>query len=116
MTDEEGNETKGLVTFEKVADGIYYMKEQNADGTSGAEPERVTVYEKGATVDTQGHTVHWTRPFLAPTGRRIKRIAITDSTLLQANYGIGPGIVRIESTSGAGASAKRRIKASASRS
>ena len=87
------------------ASGAYDYIFGNADGTSGAEPERVTVYEKGATVDTQGHTIHWTRPFLAPTGRRIKRITITDSTLLQANYGIGPGIVRIESSSGAGASA-----------
>lgn len=87
------------------ASGAYDYIFGNADGTGGAEPERVTVYEKGATVDTQGYTVHWTRPFLAPTGRRIKRITISDPALLQASDGIGPGIVRIESQTGAGASA-----------
>ena len=88
-----------------VDNGLEVLPVVNKVDLPSAEPERVTVYERGATVDTHGHTVHWTRPFLAPTGRRIKRIAITDSTLLQANYGIGPGLVRIESTSGAGASA-----------
>ena len=36
VTDEDGNTSEGIVTFEKVPDGIYYMKEKKLDGASGA--------------------------------------------------------------------------------
>ena len=77
----------------------------NANGTSGCEPARVTVFERGATVDTQNYDVNWTVPFLAPAGRSIKRITLTDSAMLSAGYALGPVYLRIASASGAGATA-----------
>ena len=77
----------------------------NASGTSGCEPARVTVFSKGATIDTQANNVNWTRPFLAPTGRGIKSVTITDSAMLAAGYALGPTYIRIPSASGVGATA-----------
>lgn len=74
-------------------------------GEVGCEPERVTVYEKGATIDTNGKDVYWTRPFLAPTGKRIKSITLTDAATLEAGYAMGPCYLHIEDETGLGASA-----------
>lgn len=77
----------------------------NANGASGCEPARVTVFERGATVDTQNLDVNWTVPFLAPEGRSVKSITLTDSAMLSAGYALGPVYLRIASASGAGATA-----------
>lgn len=74
-------------------------------GEVGCEPERVTVYEKGATVDTNGKDVYWTKPFLAPTGKRIKSITLKNEATLAAGYAMGPCYLHIEDETGLGASA-----------
>ena len=58
-------------------------------------PNRVLVYEKGATIDTDGKNVTWRAPFARPEGKGLDTITINNSTLTAANYAVGPGVVKI---------------------
>jgi len=66
------------------------------------ELERVTVYEKGAILDTNGKNVTWRMPFLKPYGHGLKSAtlpsSVTDNTA--TNLLIGPSRCYIASTNG----------------
>lgn len=66
---------------------------------------RATVYEGGATIDTDGKDVTWRQPLLKPYGRGVKSVALPDAAMAEHTL-IGPTRCFINSASGgAGAAA-----------
>ena len=66
------------------------------------ELERVTVYEKGAIIDTDGKNVTWRMPLLRPFGHGIKRVTLPAEVTANTatNILIGPTRCYITSASG----------------
>ena len=65
----------------------------SADGSRA--PDRVLVYEKGATIDTDGKNVTWRAPLARPEGKGLATVTIDKATLTAANYAVGPGVVKV---------------------
>ena len=65
----------------------------DADGSRA--PNRVLVYEKGATIDTDGKNVTWCAPLARPEGKGLDTVTINNATLTAADYTEGPGVVKV---------------------
>jgi len=84
----------------KMAAGGEFFNSTAADHRR--ELERVTVYEKGAVIDTNGKNVIWRMPFLRPFGHGIRSATLpADVTANTAtNLLLGPTRCYIASTNG----------------
>lgn len=83
----------GVLRTTKAGEFFSYEK-LDGTGAEGADatrlPERVLVYEKGATIDTAGNDVVFRAPLAAPQGKGLDAVTIPDGTLTNVNYFIGP--------------------------
>ena len=66
---------------------------QSADGSRV--PDRVLVYEKGATIDTDGKDVTWRAPLARPEGKGLASVSINNATWTAANYAVGPSVIKV---------------------
>ena len=78
----------GTLKTGKAGDFFY-----DADGSRA--PNRVLVYEKGATIDTDGKNVTWCAPLARPEGKGLATVTINNATLTAADYTEGPGVVKV---------------------
>jgi autotransporter-associated beta strand protein len=66
---------------------------QSSDGSRI--PNRVLVYEKGATIDTDGKDVTWRAPLARPEGKGLASVTINNATWTAANYAVGPSVIKV---------------------
>jgi len=85
--------------------GGYDFFYRNSDTGHSRAPTRVTVYEKGAVVDTDGKDAFWSEPVLRPHGRGIRSVALPTelNSVSATNLLIGPTRCWISDSTGYGA-------------
>lgn len=80
-------------TLVTANDGEFFLEESR-------KPTRVTVWERGATVDTDGKDVTWCAPVLAPSGKGLKSVTIKEQTWLNPGALLGPSYVYVKGANG----------------
>ena len=107
-----GRSNQGAQTWDSIRDaaraaGRFYMnfnggtlKTSEAGNFFWDTLTRVTVWEKGATIDTDGKNVNFSEPLLAPTGKGLASVTMTSATYLGERKLLGPSTIRILGTNG----------------
>lgn len=83
--------------------GTFKTKSVNAFPGEGHEATHVTVFEGGATIDTDGRNVACSWPFIRPTGYGIDKVTITDAAAFEPYAAIGATRVTVSGGTGEGA-------------
>ena len=94
---------KGCRSYLNFNGGTYKPTATTALSSTDVAPTRVTVFEKGATIDYSGSKADWYVPFLRPEGRGIKSITVPAEAAV-TGYAIPP-VVAISGGGGEGATA-----------
>lgn len=96
----------GTKLYVNVDGGVLTAKDRNVLGADASRaPDRVTVYEGGATLDASAVDLVFNAPFDRPIGQGVASIALPKNSVTNFNYYVGPPRIRIKSATGAGATA-----------
>ncbi len=96
----------GTKLYVNLDGGVLTAKDKNVLGADiSRAPDRVTVYEGGATLDASAVDLVFNAPFERPVGQGVASIALPENNVTNFNYYVGPPRIRIKSETGSGATA-----------